>query len=229
MTVPNLPFVLTPVPGESFDSWFEAYAARLQVSTGDLAVGLGLPGEYLHTTIGTLLSRGVTPTHLHRVAEATGLAATTLRDLFHRAGPAPTGGRSVVARAIRMAWAPAAGTKFCPSCLADNGGRFSLAWRLPWTFFCLHHNEVLAAACPQCHQPPRARLIAAARRPEPTRCCNPNPGRTRRTSTACGGDLTAALAAFPVDAGEARRAQLFITDKLAQAGGEPCGWCRARR
>src|SRR5690606_28973893 len=133
-----------------FDSWFEAYAARLQVSTGDLAQALGLPGEVLRTTIGVLLNGGVTPAHLQRIGTATGLPATSLSELFHRPGPTPTAGKPVVARAMRSAWAPTAGTRYCPACLADNGGRFTLAWRLPWTFVCLHHNHVLAPVCPQC-------------------------------------------------------------------------------
>jgi hypothetical protein len=223
MTMPLLPFTLSPLPGESFDSWFEAYAARLQLSTGDLADALGLPGEYLSITIGSLLSGGVKPAHLQRISIATGLSTTSLHELFHRPGPTPTAGKPVVARAMRIAWAAAASTRYCRTCLADNGGRFTLAWRLPWTFFCLRHNEVLAPACPQCHQPPRARLISAARRPEPTRCCSPKPGRTRRTSTPCGADLTSTVAVSPIDAGDARRAQLFINDKLAHAGAGPDG------
>jgi hypothetical protein len=218
MTAPNLPFALTPIPGESFDSWFEAYAARLDVCTGDLAQALGLPAQHLRTTIGMLLANGVEGSHLRRVAAATGVPAAALRDLFHRAGPTPSSGKPVVTRAIRMAWTPTAATRFCPRCLAENGGRFTLAWRLPWTFFCLHHNEVLATACPACHQPPRARTIAVAHRPEPTRCCSPNPHRTRGTSINCGGDLTSAVEATVVTANDARRAQLFINDKLDQAG-----------
>ena len=215
MTWPHLPFTLTPLPGESFDSWFEAYAARLQVTTGDLATALGLPDEYLRTTIGVLLTDGVTPRHLQQIAAATGLGITSLPELFHRPGPTPAAGKPVVTRAMRSAWAPAAGTRFCPACLADNGGRYTLAWRLPWTFFCLRHNQVLAEVCPQCHQPPRARPITVMRQPALGRCCTPA-GRSRRTTSPCGADLTA-VPSTELDTDQARRAQQVINDHVAHA------------
>jgi hypothetical protein len=38
----TLPTRVTPLPGESIDSWLEAYAARLDGSVGDLLVAAGL-------------------------------------------------------------------------------------------------------------------------------------------------------------------------------------------
>lgn len=218
MNWPRLPFTLTPLPGESFDSWFEAYAARLQILTGDLAAAIGLPQPYLRTPIGTLLTRGITPSHLPRLAATTGLNLASLDELFHRPGPTPTTGRATVTRAISHAWAPAAGTRFCPACLTTTGGRFLLAWRLPWTFFCLSHDRPLAEGCPQCQQPPRARHITVMRRPDPGRCCTPA-GQTRRTQSPCGADLTTAIPSGDLDLGEARHAQLFINTQVANATG----------
>ena len=35
---PRLPFTLTPLPGESFDSWIHAYAASLHLTAGQEGV-----------------------------------------------------------------------------------------------------------------------------------------------------------------------------------------------
>ena len=135
MTRPRLPFTLTPLPGESFDSWLEAYAARLHASTGETADAIGLPQQYLRTPIRVLLTRGLTAGRLATVAAAAGLPGPALTAMFHRPGPTPVA-RPKTARAFRNAWAPTAGTRFCPACLAGNGGRFTLSWRLPSSSIC---------------------------------------------------------------------------------------------
>jgi hypothetical protein len=216
MTIPRLPFTLAPLSGESFDSWFEAYAARLDVVTGDLAAAIGLPTPYLRTPIGTLLARGLTPSLLARVGEATGLDPTSVDTMFHRAGLTPTARRAVVARAISNAWAPTAGTRFCPACLCDNGGRFQLNWRLPWTFLCLTHNVPLVDGCSECRRPPRARHITVRRRPALGRCCTPA-GQTRRTTSPCGADLSGAESSIELDIVACREAQQFINAQLTLA------------
>ena len=148
MNRPALPFTLAPLPGESFDSWLEAYAARLRSSTGELAAAVGLPIHHLRTQIGVLLTRGLPTSHLTPAATAAGLPISALAAMFHHPGPAPAAQRPSTARAFRNAWAPAAGTRFCPACLAGNQGRYLLAWRLPWTFYCLTHDQLLASICP---------------------------------------------------------------------------------
>ncbi|GGJ75167.1 hypothetical protein GCM10010123_01430 [Pilimelia anulata] len=47
------------------------------------------------------------------------------------------------------AWRRHAGSRYCPRCLRD-GGRWQLAWRLPWTACCPHHHRILAEQCPAC-------------------------------------------------------------------------------
>ncbi len=37
----------------------------------------------------------------------------------------------------------------CPSCLAADGNRWKLSWRLSWTFMCLRHRTFLTSSC-QC-------------------------------------------------------------------------------
>ena len=48
-----------------------------------------------------------------------------------------------------LLWGRAAGSRFCPECLAQTGGRWQLAWRLGWSFACLIHSRLLADACPR--------------------------------------------------------------------------------
>jgi hypothetical protein len=216
MTRPRLPFTLTPLPGESFDSWFEAYAARLHTSTGELATALGLPVQYLRTPIRVLLTSRLSDGHLATVSAAAGLPTAALAATFHRPGLTPTG-RPTAVRALRNAWAPAAATRFCPTCLAGNGGRFALAWRLPWTFYCLSHNQVLVSICPGCNRPPRATMIAVVRRPSPGRCGTHLPQRTGPMLASCGADLSSATCPGDADASRSRRAQLFIDTQLDRA------------
>jgi hypothetical protein len=34
-------------------------------------------------------------------------------------------------------WRQLSASRYCPRCLAANGGRWMLAWRIPWTFACV--------------------------------------------------------------------------------------------
>jgi hypothetical protein len=42
------------------------------------------------------------------------------------------------------AWRRHAGSRYCPACLRETGGRWQLSWRLPWTYACLIHSCLLA-------------------------------------------------------------------------------------
>lgn len=210
MTRARPPFVLTPLPGEAFDSWIEAYATRLQVSTAELADTLGLPHGYLNTSIRLLLTGG-RPQHLDVLGASTGLAPTTLAGMFHDAGLRPAPGHPAT-DSIRRSWSPAPGTRFCPTCLTGNGRRFQLNWRLPLTFLCLQHDQLLADACPGCGQPTRVRLQRNPRQGA-SRCATAT--HSRRTTT-CAADLATAQSSTPADPHAARQGQLFINDLLAR-------------
>jgi TniQ/Bacterial regulatory helix-turn-helix protein, lysR family len=215
MTPDRLPFTLAPLPGESFESWLEAYAARLQVSTTELATALGLPEGYLRTSVRLLLTH-VPAEHLTALSGSTGLSPSALAGMFHRPGPQPTPDRPG-ATSIHRAWSPMLGTRFCPTCLAGNDGRFQLAWRLPWTFLCLDHNQPLASACPRCTRPPRIRIRTNPRQADRSRCSGPaSPRRTRLTP--CDADLTTATPPSFDNLPAARHAQLFINRLLTHAG-----------
>ncbi|MEU0119639.1 TniQ family protein [Streptomyces bobili] len=58
-----------------------------------------------------------------------------------------------------------AGSRFCPFCLADSGGRWLVAWRLSWSFACTRHHVLLVDRCPACHRVPRLRSHPGGRHP----------------------------------------------------------------
>jgi len=62
-------------------------------------------------------------------------------------------------------WRHLAGSRYCPRCLAVNGGRWMLAWRIPWAFACTGCQVLLADACPDCGATPSAALLSARGRP----------------------------------------------------------------
>ena len=47
-------------------------------------------------------------------------------------------------------WRQLSGSRYCPRCLAANGGRWMLAWRIPWAFACTGCQVLLADTCPDC-------------------------------------------------------------------------------
>ena len=83
MTLPRrIPMRLTPVPGESFDSWLIAYAHRLDAPIADLLAQSGVDLR----TFGTeprMLARGPSAAALERVAHVTGHSREELEQTFN--------------------------------------------------------------------------------------------------------------------------------------------------
>lgn len=89
-------------------------------------------------------------------------------------------------------WGFVKGSRFCPACLVDTGGRWSLIWRLGWSFACLKHCCLLANECPECGLPQRVQPYPAALQPKPGCCANRAPNADRRSQTLCGATLASA-------------------------------------
>jgi TniQ len=89
-------------------------------------------------------------------------------------------------------WGFVKGSRFCPACLVDTGGRWSLIWRLGWSFACLKHCCLLAHECPECGLTQRVQPHPAALQPRPGCCANRTPNAAPRSKTLCGGTLAAA-------------------------------------
>ena len=65
-------------------------------------------------------------------------------------------------------WRQLSGSRYCPRCLAANGGRWMLAWRIPWAFACTGCQVLLADTCPDCGR--RHRRTRTGQPRQPGRC-----------------------------------------------------------
>jgi TniQ len=210
-----LPIRIAPVPGEALDSWHEALAARLQATPGDLTAAVfpaARPGAARTASVIT-----VSDDDAAAIAAACGLTAAGVHGLTLarfdgvalRLGPRS----GHVAR--NVLWGRASGSRFCPQCLAETGGRWQLAWRLSWSFACLTHSRLLADACPECGRMQRLKPHPVTQVPRPGTCASPGPGATGVSSPRCGADLTAART-LALDPGHpVLAAQQFISRIIA--------------
>ena len=191
-SVRSLPIRVAPVSGEAIDSWLEFMANRLSVSWGEMLDALCLP----------LSGKGyppwtVDPSHkqLCEISQATGVPAVQLEEMaLHRYN-----GRALVLECGRLTqaasspWTRRSGSRFCPECLRQSGGRWQLAWRLGWTFACVTHRCLLADTCPACGVVPRIRPLPSFVVPQPGHCGNAPTGERpvrRRRADRCAADLT---------------------------------------
>ncbi|ONI49957.1 MULTISPECIES: TniQ family protein [unclassified Streptomyces] len=181
----RIPIGVAPSPGEALDSWCERYAHRLRTHTVDFADYLGLP----HTSLRRMVRR-LTEGELELLERRTGIGAEQLRAMTMEAFD---GSLVRITGQTRRLTAPAnwrfygTTSRYCPACLADNGGRWQLHWRLGWTFACTHHQLLLLERCPRCGKHPP--VLSGAT----TACCpGPKPAVPSPSATA-----TAPAAATP--------------------------------
>lgn len=160
---------VTPLPGESMDSWVEALARRCWMPLPALLSALQLPPpERIHQFV-----TGLPEQHLRALEEClrlpTGRLDQTIAqaDLFGRRAPR---------------------CRFCPQCLEETQGRWMLRWWLPWTFACTRHQALLHPACPRCKYPPRQTMPGEVHQQRPGQCLN----RPTRQRVGCRTDLNSA-------------------------------------
>ena len=189
---------LSPLPGESFDSWLIAYAHRLDSPITDMLVQAEADPRALATEPRTL-ARGPRDPLLAQVSHLTGHPRHELEQTFRPLRRYEEGlravhvsGRSFLPRTMRS-------SRFCPACLAANGGRWLAGWRMPWFVACPVHDVLLAIRCPSCDAPQRQRRIRTAASPNDPRCCaEPAANATGRSPALCSADLTQ-VATGPAD------------------------------
>jgi TniQ/Bacterial regulatory helix-turn-helix protein, lysR family len=203
------------MPGEAIDSWLEAIANRCDIPWADLRLALGavLPSSsYSDEWILRL-----TDAQAAEIGAATEIDAAALRSMTLEDYPAvaigvdPRTGRS----ASPFPWRHIHATRFCPGCLADNGGRWKLTWRMVWFFACPTHRCLLADVCPTCGAAQR-RLRMSAHVPQPGRCAAPRAESGTSGESRCGADLTRARVtrldpASPVLAAQAAIIEALVT------------------
>ncbi|MEU9641564.1 MULTISPECIES: TniQ family protein [unclassified Streptomyces] len=201
----TLPLRYAPYPGEALDSWLEALAARLSCPFTDVLGALGLPNRD-PIAAAPVLPRWTTlatPDELAAITEVTGVVAEVLKAMTLQ----PYDGHAVEIvpgqrRVHRQALWGRAGSRFCPACLEETGGRWQLTWRLGWSFACTRHHLLLADRCPACLRTPRLRSHPRREVPRPGLCSSaavaggPRPRRCHHSLTdtpvltlAPGGDL----------------------------------------
>jgi hypothetical protein len=197
-SVRTLPLRLDPLPDEALGSWLDACAHRLQATLGDLAIAIGLP-----TRKPTRTSRP--PSQLPRTPdwtvslhpdEAASIAAASGQPpaAVHHLTLTRFDGHAVhldtERRRVRYPiWGRTKGSRYCPHCLRETGGRWQLAWRLSWAFACPAHHCLLVDACPRCNRPPRTVDIALRAIPQPGHCAVNTVSAKSGGTARCGADL----------------------------------------
>lgn len=193
--VRTLPIRLDPLVGEALDSWLEALAHLSHTALADLLGAVGL------NTVDTRAGENgwvirLSANEAAAVSSATGIVVTALEamTLSHYAERAlRIGADATVSRTFP--WGRGRGSRYCPECLAEAGGRWQLCWRLGWSFACLRHHCLLADVCPTCKCPERLYPHIGAAIPDPGRCANPAAGATGRIPARCGTQLADAIVA----------------------------------
>ncbi|WP_280445098.1 TniQ family protein, partial [Nocardia brasiliensis] len=189
----------TPIhAGESLDFWIDALSRRSQISPREVLRALGI--DYPELTVAQLLDH-TSAARLRHIEAATGLAPQRLDTAITAA---LTGAKQLHSR----------GSRYCPACLGEGGGRWQLIWRTKWAVACLHHRTLLHDTCPSCNTIPRRGLISASRERPPANCEHI---RDKKTQTRCRTDLTAIAAVNA--ATEAIEAQTWIETLLGQIHG----------
>ncbi|MEU3078539.1 TniQ family protein [Streptomyces laurentii] len=190
---------VVPLPGEALDSWFEAMAHRLHTPMGELLPQLGLARHAAarrkkepEADIPRDWVQLLRPTEVNDIAHTCGIGpeeviAATLVHYDRRALLLDHRTRQVKRWVL---WGRGSGSRYCPDCLADSGGRWQLEWRLGWSFACLRHHRLLADTCPHCGSLQRSHPYPVAGIPQPGRCANPATNRsTGPESPRCRADL----------------------------------------
>jgi hypothetical protein len=201
----TLPLRVTPAAGEALDSWLEALAVRFDVPLGDICRQFGIPYQGSHRPRWLLW---VSADERRWIADATGIdpdrvGHCTLSTYDHKA---------VEIDYTKAVLNPAfpftrhVGSRYCPLCLAESGGRWRLCWRLGWAFACLRHNCLLVDDCPRCGQPQRVTQSRWLTVPYPNRCLHSN-----RTEP-CNADLTDAPVITLTETDQIIRTQRMLFD-----------------
>lgn len=185
----TLPIRIKPMRGEALDSWIETIASRYKAAFGDVADSIGLTYNFE-----TRWMVDLTRAEVNAIADTTGVDHTTITatTLRHYDGH----GLRITPGARRLdpnyPWGKLttshSRSRYCPHCLADNEGRWQLAWRLGWSFACVTHRCLLVDLCPQCHRQQRRFTHPYTVVPRPGHCAL----ATNKPRTRCGADLSTA-------------------------------------
>jgi len=209
-----IPVRLPPLPGEALDSWLETYAHLLHVTVPDIFNFAGVDWDRVNgdQRTGKPWLHQLDEPDLAALSAATGIPPWSLAGMtlarYQGTGLAEATAEPGRPRAPRW-WRQLSGSRYCPRCLAANGGRWMLAWRIPWTFACARCQVLLADTCPDCAR--RHRRTRTGQPRQPGRCdltglplppsrpprggtfpCGSDPAATPATALPAGGHVLAA-------------------------------------
>lgn len=186
----RLPFMSEPVAGEALDSYLEHIAHQTAATVGRIYAAAQLRPHKRHTPAWML---ALTPAERRGLSHLTGVDRVRLKamTLEHFDGGLIRIDRERNRLARDVRWGFMAGSRYCPHCLAEKGGRWQLSWRLIWTFVCLRHRCLLADECPDCGQRQRRHAHCDNEIPKPGLCTCP---KVKNYRNRCGADLTQAFA-----------------------------------
>jgi hypothetical protein len=204
LMVRTLPIRVAPLDGESLESWLAAIALRLNVTWAELLHAV-LPSRAQGGPRPWFSEAVLDPDEVAAIATATGVRHDAVRDLTLAGARASWLEVDDVARRVYTPWGQAARQRFCPQCIAQTNGRWSLEWRLPWITICVKHRCLLLNNCPECGRGFRATpgWVHSPRCPQPMRCW-------------CGCDLAAAATDVLPEDHAAIVAQETLCDLLAK-------------
>ncbi|GAB37546.1 TniQ family protein [Gordonia sputi] len=136
----RLPITSAPLPNETLDSWVNYVAALIAPCARDMFDLIGLPKPWPTGT----LARGVDPSVLAGLAQATGSAPEVLRRATLQAfdGVAPIQRRTSIDSVLLTGRR----VRFCPECVAADNRAWQLDWLLSVTHVCSRHQRVLTEA-----------------------------------------------------------------------------------
>ena len=165
-----IPVRLPPLPGEALDSWLETYAHLLHVTVRDIFDFAGIDWGRVNgdQRTGKPWLCQLDEPDLAALSAATGVPPQTLAGMtlarYQGTGLAEATAQPGMRRTPRW-WRQLSGSRYCPRCLAANGGRWMLAWRIPWAFACTSCQVLLADTCPGCGRRHRRTRTGQPRQP----------------------------------------------------------------
>lgn len=179
----TLPIRVDPLPQESLESWWEALASRIDATWGEILRGVGVCATRGNTASywAARANVSLTTRQVSTISRCTGVGPRRIRAMTLQPWIKDTSFRRPSVACMRLT-----GSRFCPSCLDERGGRWRVWWRLRWAFACPTHECLLADVCSACGglqrtAPPRANEVPnlgsctrwISQSGETHRCCEP--------------------------------------------------------
>lgn len=142
------PYLPPPLHDEPLDGWVARIAAGIYSTRTAILRDWGLPDLRNRRW----LMRDADDRTLTVISDVTGIAQEQLQqmtlDRWATLGLKPD---TTVRGIAGGAWTRSAGSRHCPTCLAERDGAFRLSWFLHWSHSCVRHRNLLVPTTHQTH------------------------------------------------------------------------------